>query len=83
MTKIPPIKEEENSIISGFLLDFLQVSFHCGAFQPCPMGSTYCVIFVDTHSDIVAVYLEHFHQSHSCMHIKEGFVAVGVDYGGS
>ena len=65
MTKIPLVKEKENYIISGFLLDFLQGCFHCGVSQPCPMGSTYSVIPGDTNSDIVAVYLEHFHQSHS------------------
>ena len=29
------------------------------------------VIAGDTQSDIVTLYLKHFHQSHSCMHIKE------------
>ena len=83
MTKMRLVKEKENSIISGFLLDFPQVSFHCGVSQPCPMGSTYCVIAGDTHSDIVCVYLEHFDQSRSCMHIKEGCITVCVDCGGS
>ena len=83
MTKIPLVKEKDNSIVSGFLLDSLQVIFHCGVSQPCPMKSTYCVIAGDTHSDIVGVYPEHFHQSHSCMHIKEGCITVCVKYGGS
>ena len=83
MTKIPLLKEKENSSIGGFLLDFLQIRFHCGVSQPCSMGSTYCVIAGDTHSDIVAVYLEYFHQSNSCMHVKEGCITVCVNYGGS
>ena len=81
MTNIPLVKEKENFIISGFLLDFLQGCFHCGVSQPCPMGSAYCVIAGNTYLDIVAVYLEHFHQSHSCVHIKERCITVCVKYG--
>ena len=82
MTKIPLVKEKENLIISGFLLGFLQVSFHCSVSQQCLIGLAYCVIAGGTHSDIVALYLEHFHQSHNCMHIKEGCITVCVNYGG-
>ena len=46
MEKIPLVKEKENSIIiSGFLVDFLQVKFfHCGVSHQCPVGSTHWVI---------------------------------------
>ena len=40
--KMQRVKEKENSsIFSGFLLEFLWVSFQCGVSHQCPMGSTY------------------------------------------
>ena len=59
MEKIPLVKEKEKSIISGFLLDFLQVSFRCGVSHQCLMG---CVIAGNTHSEFVTVCLKHFHR---------------------
>ena len=35
------------------------------------MGSAYWVIAVSSHSDSMTLYLNHFHQSHSYMQIKE------------
>ena len=44
MEKKALVKEKENStIISGFLLEFLQVSAHCSVSNQCPVGSTYWV----------------------------------------
>ena len=86
MEKTLLVKEKENSfIISGFFLVsswfFLQVSFHCSVSHQCPIGLTYWVIVGETHSDIVILYSKYFHQSHSCMHIKERCIAACVNYG--
>ena len=36
-----------------------------------------------THSDIVTLYLMHFHQSHTCMHTTERCFTACVNYGSS
>ena len=77
MEKIPLVKEKENSIIiSGFLLDFLQVKFLLWCLPPVPNGFNSLGNFRES-----ILYPKHFHQSHSCMHIKEGCITACVNYG--
>ena len=61
---------------------FSSKCFHCGVSNQCPMDSSQWVIAGDTHSDIVTLYLKHFHQSHSPTHIKEGCITGYVNYDG-
>ena len=64
--------------MNSFLCNFYQSSFQCGISHKCTMGSTYWAIAADTNSDIVTLYLKHFSQSHSCIHIKEGYICVQI-----
>ena len=48
-------------IISDSVLEYLQVRFHRGVSDQCPIGSTYWVIAWDTHYNIRTLYLKHFH----------------------
>ena len=44
MVKIALVKEKENSsIISGFILDLLQIGVHCNVSHQCPVGLAYWV----------------------------------------
>ena len=74
------VKGKENSIIiSGFVLDLLEVSFQGGVCHQRPVGSTYWVTTGEFYFDSVTIYLKHFNQSHSCMHNK-GYIAACVNY---
>ena len=77
MEKIPLVKEKQNSIIiSDFLLGFLQVKFSMWCLPPVSNG-------FDSLGNCMGstLYPKHFHQSHSCMHIKKGCITKCVDYG--
>ena len=77
MEKIPLVKEKENSIIiSGFLLDFLQVKFSLWCLPLVPNGFN---SLGNCRGSILCQ--KHFHQCHSCMHIKEGGITACVNYG--
>ena len=77
MEKIPLVKEKENYIIiSGFLLDFLQVKFSLWFLPSVPNGFN---SLGNCRGSIL--YPEDFHQSHCCMHIKEGYSTACVNYG--
>ena len=77
MEKISLVKEKENSIvISGFLLDFLHVKFSLWCLPTVPNG---CNSLGDCREN--KLYPKHFHQSHSCIHIKEGCFTACANYG--
>ena len=40
-------------------------------------------LLAGTHSDIVTLYLMHFHQFHTCMHTTERCFTACVNYGSS
>ena len=77
MENVPLVKEKENSfIISSFLLDFLQVKFSLWCLPPVPNGFN-----LQGNCRRSILYPNHFHQSYSCMQIKEGYITAWVNYG--
>ena len=76
MEKISLVKEKKSYIIiSGFLLDFLQVKFSLWCLPPVPNGFN---SVGNCRGSIL--YPKHFNQSHCCMHIK-GCITACVNYG--
>ena len=73
---ISPVSKAEMT----FHPHLISKSWHLCISHQCLMGSTYCAIAGDTHSDIVTFYLNHFNQSLNCMHIK-GCISACLNYG--
>ena len=70
MGKTPLVKEKENYIInSSFPLDFFPRKFLLWCLPPVPNWFNLMGNF-----EVRILYPKHFHQSHSCIHIKEGCV---------
>ena len=69
MAKNSTSKRKRKLYYQWFPIKLSSAKFSLWCFPP--MGSAYWVIAVSSYSDSMTLYLNHFHQSHSYMQIKE------------